>query len=70
MAAARNVSALPSSTVRPASVASFASLPTVVVLPVPLMPTNSTTAGPPSSTSRPPSVNVAAIWSFSRSSTA
>ena len=70
MAAARNVSALPRSTVRPASVASLASLPTVVVLPVPLMPTNSTTAGPPPNTSSPPDVNVEAIWSFSRSSTA
>ena len=70
MAAARKVSAEPKMTARPASVEAFASLPTVVVLPVPLMPTNSTTASPPPKMSSPPSVKVAAISSFSRSSTA
>ena len=45
MAAARKVSAEPRMTARPASVCSLAILPTVVVLPVPLMPTNKMSAG-------------------------
>ena len=47
-AAARNVSAAPSSTVRPSATSSRAILPQVVVLPVPLTPTTSRTAGCPS----------------------
>ena len=46
-AAARNVSAAPSSTVRPSPISTRASLPQVVVLPVPLTPTISSTAGRP-----------------------
>ena len=44
-AAARNVSAAPRTTVRPSATSTRASLPTVVVLPVPFTPTTSTTAG-------------------------
>src|SRR6266567_3902905 len=44
-AAARNVSAAPSSTVRPSPTSTRASLPQVVVFPVPLTPTTSSTAG-------------------------
>ena len=44
-AAARNVSAAPSSTVRPSATSTRASLPQVVVLPVPFTPTTITTAG-------------------------
>ena len=44
-AAARKVSAAPSSTVRPSATRTRASLPQVVVLPVPFTPTTSTTAG-------------------------
>lgn len=47
IAAARNVSAEPRITLRPASAPSLASLPTVVVLPAPLMPTNRTHAASP-----------------------
>ena len=70
MAAARNVSADPRMTRRPRSVDSLAILPTVVVLPVPLMPTNSTNAGSPPKISSPPGVNASAMCSFSSSSTA
>ena len=48
LAAARNVSAAASSTRRPAAASRAASLPMVVVLPVPFTPTISTTAGAPS----------------------
>ena len=48
MAAARNVSAAASTTRRPCARSRAASLPMVVVLPVPLTPTTSTIAGPPS----------------------
>ena len=44
-AAARKVSAAPSTTLRPSATSTRASLPVVVVLPVPLTPTTSTTAG-------------------------
>ena len=44
-AAARNVSAAPSTTVLPSPTSTRASLPQVVVLPVPLTPTTSTTDG-------------------------
>ena len=44
-AAARKVSAAPSTTLRPSATRTRASLPQVVVLPVPLTPTTSTTAG-------------------------
>ncbi len=44
-AAARNVSAAPSSTVRPSPTRARASLPQAVVLPVPFTPTTSSTAG-------------------------
>src|SRR6266581_3670297 len=44
-AAARKVSAAPSSTVRPSPTSTRASLPQVVVFPVPLTPTTSSTAG-------------------------
>ncbi len=44
-AAARNVSAAPSTTLRSSATSTRASLPTVVVLPVPFTPTTSTTAG-------------------------
>jgi len=47
-AAARNVSAAPSTTVSPSPTSDLASLPQVVVLPVPFTPTTSTTAGRPS----------------------
>ena len=47
-AAARKVSAAPSTTVCPSPTSDLASLPQVVVLPVPLTPTTSTTAGRPS----------------------
>ena len=47
-AAARNVSAAPSRTVRPSATRTRASLPQVVVLPVPLTPTTRRTAGRPS----------------------
>ena len=46
-AAARNVSAAPSSTVCPSPISARASFPQVVVLPVPFTPTMSTTAGTP-----------------------
>ena len=46
-AAARKVSAAPSSTSLSSATSTRASLPTVVVLPVPLTPTTSTTAGRP-----------------------
>ena len=48
MAAARNVSAAASTTRRPFARSRAASLPMVVVLPVPLTPTTRTIAGPPS----------------------
>ena len=48
MAAARKVSAAASTTRRPLARSRAASLPMVVVLPVPLTPTTSTIAGPPS----------------------
>ena len=48
IAAARNVSAAASTTRRPCARSRAASLPMVVVLPVPLTPTTSTMAGPPS----------------------
>ena len=48
MAAARNVSAAASTTRRPCARSRAASLPMVVVLPVPLTPTTSTMAGAPS----------------------
>ena len=48
IAAARNVSAAASTTRRPCARSRAASLPIVVVLPVPLTPTTSTIAGPPS----------------------
>ena len=48
IAAARNVSAAASTTRRPSARSRAASLPMVVVLPVPLTPTTSTMAGPPS----------------------
>ena len=51
-AAARNVSAAQMSGVWPDSLISRASLPTVVVLPVPLTPTISTTCGLPPSADR------------------
>nr|CRL78401.1 hypothetical protein CPGR_02255 [Mycolicibacter nonchromogenicus] len=44
-AAARNVSAAPSTTRRPSATSTRASLPTVVVLPVPLTPTTNSTDG-------------------------
>ncbi len=47
-AAARKVSAAPSTTRRPSATSTRASLPVVVVLPTPLTPTTSTTAGPSS----------------------
>ena len=50
-AAARNVSAAPTSTERPCSRSFWASLPIVVVLPVPLTPTTRITLGEPSSAS-------------------
>src|SRR5690606_8507881 len=46
-AAARKVSAAPSTTVLPSATSTRASLPVVVVLPVPLTPTTITTPGPP-----------------------
>src|SRR5918996_954185 len=46
-AAARKVSAAPSTTCRPPTTSTRASLPVVVVLPVPFTPTTSTTAGRP-----------------------
>src|SRR5256886_8591567 len=46
-AAARNVSAAPSSTVYPSPISARASFPQVVVLPVPFTPTMRTTAGTP-----------------------
>jgi hypothetical protein len=54
-AAARKVSAAPSTTSRSSATSTRASLPTVVVLPVPLTPTTSTTAGriPRPATRRP-----------------
>ena len=45
MAAARNVSAAHSSTLRPSLLKRLASLPMVVVLPAPFTPTTMTTAG-------------------------
>ena len=52
MAAARNVSAAARTTRRPLARSRAASLPMVVVLPVPFTPTTSTIAGPPSTAGR------------------
>src|SRR5438067_2432403 len=66
-AAARNVSAAPSTTERPCSRRRCASLPIVVVLPVPLTPTTRITLGGPSRPSRPGSPRRAAASSTSAS---
>ncbi len=51
LAAARKVSAAPSTTLRPSATSTRASLPVVVVLPVPLTPTTRITPGRPSAPS-------------------
>ena len=51
-AAARNVSAAPTTTLFPRVVMNFANLPMVVVLPTPFTPTTTTTAGTPGSLAR------------------